>query len=134
VHAVTTAKVTQAAVRGTVGLKAVRQAGQVSYRRHLTTKRIAWLMMYKFGWRARHQFKYLNRLWMRESSWNVYASNPYSGAYGIPQAVPGWKMVSAGRNWRTSARTQIRWGLRYIKSRYGSPARAWWHEAATGWY
>lgn len=91
-------------------------------------------MMRRFGWRARHQFKYLNRLWARESSWNVYATNPYSGAYGIPQALPGWKMASAGPSWRTSARTQIRWGMRYIRSRYGTPARAWWHETVTGWY
>lgn len=135
ISAFTTAKVTSAAASGAAGLRAVRQAEQVRHRRHyLRPKRVAWLMMHKFGWRARHQFRFLNRLWMRESSWNVHAVNPYSGAYGIPQAVPGWKMASAGRNWRDSARTQILWGLRYIKSRYGSPARAWWHEMATGWY
>lgn len=60
--------------------------------------------------------------------------NPYTGAAGIPQAVPGSKMASAGPNWRTSARTQILWGLGYIKSRYGSPSAAWAHEAAHGWY
>jgi hypothetical protein len=134
ISAYTTAKVTRAAASGTAGLHAVRLAEQTRRHRHLGPKRIAWLMMHRFGWRARHQFRYLNRLWMRESSWNKYATNPYSGAYGIPQAVPGWKMASAGPNWRTNARTQIRWGLRYIKSRYGSPARAWWHEAVTGWY
>jgi len=100
----------------------------------MNPKRIAWLMLRKFGWRARHQFRYLDRLWARESSWNVHASNPYSGAYGIPQAVPGGKMASAGPNWQNSARTQIRWGLRYIRSRYGSPASAWAHEVAYGWY
>lgn len=99
-----------------------------------TPKRIAWQMLRKFGWSPRHQFKYLDRLWARESSWNVYASNPFSGAYGIPQAVPGGKMATAGPNWRTSARTQIRWGMRYIRSRYGSPANAWGHECAYGWY
>jgi hypothetical protein len=98
-------------------------------------KEIAWQMMYhRFPWRPKYQFRYVNRLWERESSWRVYASNPYSGAYGIPQAVPGSKMASAGSNWRTSARTQIRWGLRYIRSRYGSPRRAWAHECAYGWY
>ncbi len=98
-------------------------------------REIAWQMMYnRFHWRPRYQFRYVNWLWQRESSWRIYASNPYSGAYGIPQAVPGSKMASAGSNWRTSARTQIRWGLRYIRSRYGSPRRAWAHECAYGWY
>ncbi len=92
------------------------------------------MMFNRFHWRPKYQFRYVNRLWDRESSWNVFASNPYSGAYGIPQAVPGSKMASAGRYWRTSARTQIRWGLRYIRSRYGTPRRAWAHECATGWY
>jgi hypothetical protein len=101
--------------------------------RHLTPRRMAWSMLHHFGWRHR-QFKYLNRLWNRESGWNVYAANPYSGAYGIPQAVPGSKMASAGKKWRTSARVQIRWGLRYIRARYGSPQGAWDHEVNTGWY
>jgi hypothetical protein len=112
-------------------------ADRKSPRRHRRlghNKRMAWLMMYRFHWRAKYQFRYLDRLWMRESSWNVYATNPYSGAYGIPQAVPGGKMATAGRNWRTSARVQIRWGMRYIRDRYGSPSRAWGHEAAFGWY
>ena len=76
----------------------------------------------------------LVKLWNRESSWNKYAYNPSSGAYGIPQAVPGSKMASAGKHWRTNATTQIRWGLGYIKSRYGYPRRAWDHELAYGWY
>jgi hypothetical protein len=111
--------------------------GVALVRRHPLSrvKEIAWQMMQRrFGWRPRYQFRYLNWLWSRESSWNVYATNPYSGAYGIPQAVPGSKMASAGRNWRTSAWVQIRWGLRYIRARYGSPRRAWRHEAAYGWY
>ena len=96
---------------------------------------IAWRMMYnRFPWRPKYQFRYVNRLWERESSWRVRAFNPYSGAYGIPQAVPGSKMASAGSHWRTSARTQIRWGFRYIRSRYGSPRRAWAHWCAHGWY
>jgi hypothetical protein len=98
-------------------------------------REIAWQMMYsRFGWRPRYQFRYVNWLWERESSWRVHAFNPYSGAYGIPQAVPGSKMSSAGPNWRNSARTQIRWGLRYIRDRYGKPRRAWAHERAYGWY
>jgi hypothetical protein len=98
-----------------------------------TPRQIARSLLHRFGWSTR-QFPYLNRLWSHESSWNVHADNVYSGAYGIPQAAPGVKMSSAGPNWRTSARTQILWGLRYIKGRYGSPAAAWAHELATGWY
>ncbi len=96
-------------------------------------KRIARSMLGRFHWRRR-QFGYLNKLWNRESGWRVHAFNPRSGADGIPQAVPGRKMASAGRDWRSDARTQIRWGLRYIHSRYGSPRRAWTHEVHAGWY
>jgi hypothetical protein len=100
---------------------------------HHTPRQIAISLLRKFGW-SKRQFRYLNPLWSHESSWNVHAENAYSGAYGIPQAVPGAKMATAGPRWRTSARTQILWGLRYIKDRYGSPAAAWDHELATGWY
>jgi hypothetical protein len=104
------------------------------HRKRMTPKQIAWNIMHWFGWKAKWQFRYLNRLWTRESSWNKYATNPYSGAYGIPQAVPGGKMASCGRDWRTSAKTQIRWGMRYIRRTYGSPKRAWDHEINDGWY
>ncbi len=98
-------------------------------------KEIAWKMMsHRFGWRPKYQFRSLNKLWEHESSWRIHAYNPYSGAYGIPQAVPGSKMGSAGTDWRNSARTQIRWGLRYIRSRYGKPRHAWAHEVVYGWY
>ncbi len=100
----------------------------------MAPKKIAWHIMGWFKWKAREQFRYLNKLWMRESSWNKYATNPWSGAYGIPQAVPGSKMASVGADWRTSAETQIRWGMRYIKSVYGSPRNAWYHEVNDGWY
>jgi hypothetical protein len=103
-------------------------------RRSATPKQIAWKMLRHFHWSAARQYPSLNRLWARESGWNVHALNPSSGAAGIPQAVPGSKMASAGPNWRTNARTQIRWGLRYIRDRYGSPRRAWRHETAVGWY
>jgi len=99
----------------------------------LTPREIARSLLSRFHWR-RFQFRYLNMLWTRESNWNVHAYNPFSGAYGIPQALPGSKMASAGASWRTSARTQILWGMRYIKSRYGTPRRAWLHERRTGWY
>jgi hypothetical protein len=99
----------------------------------LTPRHIARLLLHRFHWRRR-QFHYLNLLWSRESSWNIHAFNAYSGAYGIPQAVPGSKMAAAGPHWQNSARTQILWGLRYIKQRYGSPEGAWRHELSVGWY
>ncbi len=96
-------------------------------------QRAAIRMLASFGW-PEHQFHWLNPLWARESGWEVRALNRGSGAYGIPQAVPGSKMASAGANWKTSAKTQIRWGLEYIRERYGSPHVAWKHELADGWY
>ena len=75
----------------------------------------------------------LDKLFNRESGWRTNARNS-SGAYGIPQALPGSKMASAGANWATDARTQIAWGLDYIKSRYGSPCGAWAHSQSSGWY
>jgi hypothetical protein len=99
----------------------------------VTPRQIARQMLGSFGW-SQAQFPYLNWLWNAESGWNKYAQNPYSGAYGIPQALPGAKMATAGPNWRSNARTQIRWGLRYIRGTYGSPRRAWAHEVAYGWY
>ncbi|GAA1811524.1 hypothetical protein [Agromyces neolithicus] len=85
------------------------------------------------GWGA-DQFGCLVSLWDRESGWNVYAQNPSSGAYGIPQALPGSKMGSAGSDWQTNAATQIAWGLGYIADRYGSPCGAWSHSESNGWY
>ncbi len=127
-HAVTAAQ--------SAALLTAKPAAAARHRGHRLgrNEEIAWKMFKRFHWRPKFQFRSLRMLWDRESSWNVYASNPYSGAYGIPQAVPGSKMSSAGRNWRSSARTQIRWGLRYIRSRYGTPNRAWAHESSTGWY
>jgi hypothetical protein len=80
------------------------------------------------------QFSCLDALWNRESGWNLYATNPTSGAYGIPQSLPATKMTSAGSDWRTNATTQIRWGLSYIAAVYGSPCAAWSHEETAGWY
>ena len=85
------------------------------------------------GWGA-DQFGCLVSLWDRESGWNVYAQNPSSGAYGIPQALPGSKMSTAGADWQTNAATQIAWGLGYIADRYGSPCGAWSHSESAGWY
>ena len=80
------------------------------------------------------QYNCLVSLWNRESGWNVYAYNAGSGAYGIPQALPGSKMASAGPDWQNSASTQITWGLGYISGRYGTPCGAWAHSESTGWY
>ena len=96
-------------------------------------QQIAEQMLSQFGWSG-SQFSCLQPLWAQESGWNVYASNPSSGAYGIPQALPGSKMGSAGPDWQSNAGTQIRWGLTYIQGTYGSPCAAWSHEQADGWY
>jgi hypothetical protein len=96
-------------------------------------RQIAQAMLGSFGWSS-SQFSCLDPLWEHESSWSVTAANPGSGAFGIPQALPGSRMASAGPDWQTSAATQIRWGLQYIKDTYGSPCAAWSHEQATGWY
>jgi hypothetical protein len=95
-------------------------------------QQIAEAMLGSFGWSS-SEFSCLDPLWQRESGWSVTAANP-DGAYGIPQALPGAKMASAGPDWQNDAATQIRWGLEYIKSLYGSPCGAWDHELATGWY
>jgi hypothetical protein len=96
-------------------------------------QQIAEQMLSQFGWSS-SQFSCLQPLWALESGWNIYASNPGSGAYGIPQALPGSKMASAGPDWQSDAATQIRWGLSYIQGTYGSPCAAWSHEEADGWY
>ena len=90
-------------------------------------------MLATFGWSS-GQFSCLDPLWAHESGWSVTAENAGSGAYGIPQALPGSRMSSAGPDWQANAATQIRWGLEYIKGTYGSPCGAWDHELATGWY
>lgn len=76
----------------------------------------------------------MEKLWTKESSWRWDAENASSGAYGIPQSLPGDKMASAGDDWKDNATTQIKWGLGYIKDRYGTPKAAWSHSQSTGWY
>lgn len=85
------------------------------------------------GW-TEQDFQNLVLLWNRESGWRWNADNPTSDAYGIPQALPGSKMASAGADWATNPKTQVDWGLQYIQQRYGSPTAAWSHSQATGWY
>jgi hypothetical protein len=99
----------------------------------LTPRQVAEQMLAQYGWDA-GQFSCLDLLWTHESGWNVYARNPDSGAYGIPQALPGDKMASAGPDWLSNPATQIRWGLGYIQGGYGSPCTAWSHEQVTGSY
>lgn len=84
------------------------------------------------GWDT-SQWACLDALWARESGWSTTAANP-SGAYGIPQALPGSKMASAGADWATNPVTQITWGLSYIAGRYGTPCAAWQHSQDVGWY
>ncbi|MGH8862037.1 MAG: ubiquitin-like domain-containing protein [Jatrophihabitantaceae bacterium] len=90
------------------------------------------MMQRDYGW-GDSEFSCLVQMWDRESGWRTDASNP-SGAYGIPQALPGSKMSSAGPNWESNATTQIRWGLRYIASRYNTPCQAWGLWQQQGWY
>ncbi|MFI6517140.1 lytic transglycosylase domain-containing protein [Spirillospora sp. NPDC050679] len=97
-------------------------------------QQIAKSMLSSYGFGGSGQFACLVKLWNKESGWRTNADNPSSDAYGIPQANPGSKMASAGSDWRTSARTQIKWGLGYIKGRYGTPCGAWSHSQSVGWY
>jgi membrane protein involved in colicin uptake len=85
------------------------------------------------GWTG-SQWGCLDSLFQRESGWSTHASNGSSGAYGIPQALPGSKMSSAGPDWQNSPVTQIKWGLGYISGRYGTPCAAWSHSQSSGWY
>jgi hypothetical protein len=94
---------------------------------------IAQALMPQFGFSS-DQFGCLDSLWTRESGWNPAAENASSGAFGIPQALPGSKMASAGADWATNPATQIEWGLGYIRDVYGSPCGAWGHSESYGWY
>jgi hypothetical protein len=94
---------------------------------------IARALLSEFGFGA-DEFGCLDPLWSGESGWRVSADNPSSSAYGIPQALPGSKMSSAGADWATNPVTQIRWGLGYIRDRYGSPCGAWSYKQGHGYY
>ncbi|MEN9620566.1 MAG: hypothetical protein RL499_759 [Actinomycetota bacterium] len=94
---------------------------------------IALDMLTARGW-GTAEYDCLVALWNKESRWNVYAHNASSGAYGIPQALPGEKMATAGADWATNPATQITWGLGYIEARYGTPCGAWGHSQRVGWY
>lgn len=87
----------------------------------------------RYGW-GTEQFQCLDSLWTKESGWDHTATNPSSGAHGIPQSLPGAKMSSHGADWQTNPATQISWGLDYISQVYGTPCSAWGHSQAVGWY
>lgn len=89
--------------------------------------------MPSYGWSPSSQFGCLVSLWNRVSRWSTTAGTP-SGPYGIPGANPGRLMASAGSNWKTNARTQIKWGFRYIKKHYSTPCAAWSHYQSSGRY
>jgi|SRR5215469_7179827 len=97
------------------------------------------LLTQPYGWSPSQdpaQWNALVQLWNGESSWDTTARNPTSGAYGIPQALPAGKMGTIGPDWRTNPVTQIRWGLAYIASTYGSPEEALskWESRSPHWY
>ena len=87
----------------------------------------------EYGW-GETQYTCLEKLWKRESNWRTLAKNRSSGAYGIPQALPGRKMGKTGSDWKTNPITQIKWGAGYIKGRYGTPCKAWDHSERKNWY
>ena len=94
---------------------------------------IARALMAEFGF-SQDQFQCLDNIWTQESNWQVDADNPTSSAYGIPQALPGYRMASVGSDWEWNPVTQIRWGLGYIADRYGTPCNAWGFKQGNGWY
>ena len=91
------------------------------------------LVLNKYLW-SESDYQALVNLWERESNWNANAHNKSSGAHGIPQSLPASKMSSEGSDYYTNGYTQIRWGLKYIKERYGSPSAAWHHFQNKNWY
>lgn len=106
---------------------------RIAHRPQNSSKGFALEQVVQRAWPLR-EFRCLDALWTRESGWNHRAHNPSSGAYGIPQALPAGKMRGAGPDWRHNPETQIRWGLAYIKGRYGKPCGAWGHFQSHNWY
>ena len=117
-------------VAGVPGLMGIPAAGVPDPE---SAQAIGYRMVAERGWGVQ-EFDCLVLLWNRESHWNVYANNPSSGAYGIPQSLPGEKMASVGADWQTNPVTQITWGLNYIQARYDTPCGAWAHSEETNWY
>jgi hypothetical protein len=128
-------KVAAAANKAAESSKSVPYSGPIpsSCKEYSGNRAIGCSLMLKDGFGI-DQFPCLDKLWTKESHWNTKASNSGSGAYGIPQALPGGKMASEGDDWRTNPATQIKWGLGYIEGRYDTPCKAWSHSQSTGWY
>ena len=91
------------------------------------------LVLNQYNWTI-EDYEALVNLWNKESGWNPLSKNKSSGACGIPQSLPCSKMKSEGSDYKTNYKTQIRWGLKYIKNRYGSPSKAWQHFQKKRWY
>jgi hypothetical protein len=91
------------------------------------------ILQSKYGYGA-DEYGCFNNIIIRESNWDVSATNASSGAYGIPQALPGSKMATVASDWRTNPATQITWAIGYMKGRYGSPCAAWGFKSSHGWY
>jgi hypothetical protein len=98
-----------------------------------TIKEFAYELVLSNSW-GRDQYSCLVALWERESNWRWDALNRSSGAYGIPQSLPGRKMAEMGADWVTNPETQVRWGVNYIKNRYGAPCGAMAHSNKFNWY
>lgn len=118
--------------------KVVKKAKKKSVRMNVTYNKndvfnYAYSLVKSYGW-SDYDWECLVKLWNRESGWNPNAVNKRSGSCGIPQSLPCSKMAVEGTDYRTNYRTQIRWGLKYIAWRYGSPSGAWSHSQWRGWY
>ncbi len=130
----------EAAAKKAAAAKAAKRAAAVKAAKRLAfaqadPKSLARQVMGEYGFSA-GQWGCLDQLWIGESNWNYRASNASSGAYGIPQSLPGSKMASIAGDWQTNPETQIRWGLNYIKQSYGSPcgALSMWQARYPHWY
>ena len=120
----------------TARVGAVEQATRAAERDRIATappRELGQILAAERGF-AGDQWSCLDSLWQRESNWNPSAENPSSGAYGIPQSLPGSKMATVAADWRTNPATQITWGLDYIVDRYGTPCGAWAHSETNNWY
>ncbi|HVA61028.1 MAG TPA: hypothetical protein VNG13_10915 [Mycobacteriales bacterium] len=113
--------------------RGVHRASRTSVRTALDPRILAETLVAGRGWYS-GQWTCLDELWSRESGWRFDAVNYGSGAYGIPQALPAWKMATAGPDWRTDPLTQIQWGLGYIAGTYGTPCTALAHSDWYGYY
>lgn len=121
---------TESAVQAQIAAEAARPKGGTRAQNKELGRQLAQEL---HGWGA-DQFACYDKIIMRESLWDQHADNPTSSAYGIPQALPGKRMASEGADWETNPATQIRWGLKYVKERYGTPCKAWSFKRARGWY